>query len=53
MNHLVLFENFSDHKYVWPDAGFWLEKLHPEELCFLAVCDNDGKFYDSKRKASF
>ncbi len=40
MNHLVLFENFSDHKYVWPDAGFWLEKLHPEELCFLAVCND-------------
>lgn len=40
MNHILLFENFSDHKYFWPDAGFWLEKLHPEELCFLAICND-------------
>ena len=37
MNHIVLFENFSNPKYLWPDAKFWIEDLYPEEICFLAI----------------
>jgi len=36
MEHLKLFENF-DSKYLWPEAKFWIDKLEPEELCFLGV----------------
>jgi|694.fasta_scaffold00022_84 hypothetical protein len=37
MNRIVLFENFSNPKYLWPDAKFWIEDLYPEEICFLAI----------------
>ena len=36
MKNIKLFENF-DAKYLWPEAKFWIDKLEPEELCFLGV----------------
>ena len=36
MKNIKLFENF-DSKYLWPEAKFWIDKLEPEELCFLGV----------------
>ena len=36
MKYLKLFENFNPD-YLWPDAIFWINKLEPEELCFLGV----------------
>ena len=36
MKSLKLFENFNPD-YLWPDAIFWINKLEPEELCFLGV----------------
>jgi hypothetical protein len=36
VKNIKLFENF-DTNYLWPDAKFWLNKLEPEELCFLGL----------------
>lgn len=36
MKNIKLFENF-DAKYLWPEAKFWIDKLEPEEICFLGV----------------
>ena len=36
MKNIKLFENFDSH-YLWPDSIFWLNKLEPEELCFLGL----------------
>lgn len=36
MKNIKLFENF-DSKYLWPEARFWIDKLEPEEVCFLGV----------------
>ena len=36
VKHIKLFENFNQ-EYKWPDAMFWLNKLYPEEICFLAL----------------
>jgi hypothetical protein len=36
MKHLKLFENYNS-KYLWPDGMFWIDRLEPEELCFLGV----------------
>jgi len=36
VKNIKLFENF-DSKYLWPEAKFWIDKLEPEELCFLGV----------------
>jgi len=38
MKRIKLFENFTDGgKYLWPEAALWIEELHPEEICFLAL----------------
>lgn len=36
MKNIKLFENF-DSRYLWPEAKFWIDKLEPEEICFLGV----------------
>lgn len=36
MKNIKLFENF-DLKYLWADAIFWINKLEPEELCYLGI----------------
>lgn len=36
MKHLKIFENFNE-AYKWPEAKFWLNKLDPEEICFLSL----------------
>jgi hypothetical protein len=42
VKHLKLFENF-DNVYKWPEAKFWLDKLEPEEICFLGLYSLDSK----------
>ena len=42
VKHIKLFENFNQ-EYKWPDAMFWLNKLYPEEICFLALYSLDLK----------
>jgi len=42
VKHLKLFENF-DNAYKWPEAKFWLDKLEPEEICFLGLYSLDSK----------
>ncbi len=37
MRSIKTFENFSSSHYLWNDASFWLEELHPEEICFLSM----------------
>ena len=37
MRSIKTFENFSNITYLWNDASFWLEELHPEEICFLSI----------------
>lgn len=37
MKNLKTFESFSEVLYLWDDAKFWIEKLYPEEICFLAM----------------
>ncbi len=43
MNHIELFENYFNRKqetpieYLWPEARFWLSRLEPEEISYLAI----------------
>ncbi len=38
MKRIKLFENFDNEwKYLWREAALWIEELHPEEICFLAL----------------
>jgi hypothetical protein len=42
VKYLRLFENFTN-SYKWPEAKFWLDKLEPEEICFLGLYSLDSK----------
>lgn len=52
MKNLLLFEGFNqyekylaDKKIKWPDAIFWIDKLYPEEICYLVLfADKNGSF---------
>lgn len=46
MKNIKLFENF-DLKYLWADAIFWINKLEPEELCYLGIY---SYFLEQKKK---
>jgi hypothetical protein len=50
VKHLKLFENFNN-AYKWPEAKFWLDKLEPEEICFLGLYSLDSnkeKLFEAK-----
>jgi hypothetical protein len=42
VKRIKLFENF-DNAYKWPEAKFWIDKLEPEEICFLGLYSLDSK----------
>jgi hypothetical protein len=48
MRSIKTFENFSSTHYLWNDASFWLDELHPEEICFLSMYSK--KIDDTKYK---
>jgi hypothetical protein len=50
VKYLKLFESFAN-SYKWPEAKFWLDKLEPEEICFLGLYSLDSnkeKLFEAK-----
>ena len=57
MKYLKLFEDFTefinDPLIKWPDAPFWILKLHPEEICYLAMYSDGLKNKSNRTKEEY
>lgn len=49
MKYLKIFENFDEsHMIKWPEAIYWIHKLYPEEICYLAMYSDALKNYNER-----